>query len=138
MNNVSIVYATKTKHSEKIAKAIGDKLKQNVYNITEDPKIKDLNLLFIVGGIYGSESSPDLMEFSRGLSVEKVEKVVLVTSSLSKAKGQESIRKILEEKGIKVIDEIMCKGSFLFFGLGNPKKQDMQETADHAYDLAIK
>ncbi len=137
MNNVSIIYATKTKHSQKIAKAIGSKLNQKIYNISVSPRIKDLDLLFIVGGIYGGESLPSLIEFVKSLSVDEVKKVVLVTSSLTKEKGQENIRKLLLEKGIKVIDEIMCKGSFLFFGMGNPKKQELIDTANRAYDLAI-
>lgn len=37
-------------------------------------------------------------------------------NTLKKAKGQESIRKILEEKGIKVIDEIMCNNCRRYYG----------------------
>lgn len=138
MNNVGIVYATKTNHSKKIAKAIGEKLNQKVYNVSECKETKRMDLLFVIGGIYGGESLPSLIEFVKGLSGDDIKKVVLITSSLTKAKGQESLRKLLEEKGIKVVKEIMCKGSFLFFGLGNPSKKEIEDTASIAYDLAIK
>lgn len=138
MNNVGIVYATKTNHSKKIANALGERINQKAVNVSEYKDIKKVELLYIVGGIYAGESNPGLIEFVKKLSVDDIKKVVLITSSLSKAKGQESIRKLLEDKGIKVVDEFMCKGSFLFFGLGNPSKKEIEDTANKAYDLAVK
>ena len=51
MSENRIIYATKTRHSKKIAEAIGKALDIIPYNIASDPVIKETDFLFIVGGI---------------------------------------------------------------------------------------
>jgi len=59
--NFAGLYATRTKHSKKISETIGSLLNIDAKNITEKPVLNDVDLLFIVGGIYGGASMPDLM-----------------------------------------------------------------------------
>ncbi|MPN48294.1 hypothetical protein SDC9_195901 [bioreactor metagenome] len=51
-------------------------------------------------------------------------------------RGQSDIRRILAEKGIEVIEEITCPGSFLFMKLGHPNAADLYQAAQRAKQIA--
>lgn len=138
MSNLKVIYATKTKHSKKIAEAIGKSLSIEAFNIKDNPVIEEADAIFIVGGIYGGQSLPELIEFVKNLDGEKIKKAVLITSSASKKQGQASIRSILEEKNINVLDELICQGSFLIMKFGHPNKDDIQEAVDFAKQISKK
>jgi len=135
MKKVSIVYATKTNHSRKIAYAIGKELNVSVENVTDHPVLLETDLLFIVSGIYGGNSLPKLLEFVNSLNSQMVKSVALVTSCASKECNQDNLKKILNEKGIKVVDEFVCRGGFLFFYMFHPNSQEIQEAVAFAVDL---
>ncbi len=138
MSKISIVFATKTKHSKKLAEEIGKALKVKAENVKDNPVLGETDQLFVVGGIYGGESLPELIEFVKNLDGEKIKSAVLITSSVSNKKGQESIRKLLEEKEIKVLDEKGCFGSFLVFKMGHPNKAEIGQVVDFAVKLSGK
>lgn len=138
MGEIRIVYATKTNHSKKLAQAIGKELGVKVENIMDHPALKGVDLLLIVGGIYGGESLPEMLAFARELDASEIKRAALITSCVSKRQPQESVRKLLEGKGIAVIDEMLCQGSFLFFGFGHPNKADIEQAIRFAKDLAGK
>jgi flavodoxin len=135
VQRVEIVYATKTKHSKKIAEALSRALNVSAHNVTDNPRIAESELLFIIGGIYGGDSLPELLNFVQGLNGQKTPKVALITSCASKKQGQERVRRILEEKGIDVVDELLCQGSFLLYKWGRPNRVDLQEAVDFAVRL---
>lgn len=128
----SIVYATKTKHSKRIADRIASELQIKVEDIAGQPKLEDIDLLFIVGGVYGGESMPELLEYVRDLKPSSVKSVVLITSCVSGKQKQQSVRNILEEKGIHVIDEFICRGALAFIFLGHPNSKDLNQAVDFA------
>jgi flavodoxin len=138
MSKVRIVYATKTKHSRKLAQAMGKSLGVTAENIAETlPDVK-ADLLFIVGGIYGGQSLPELLSFVEGLEKENIGQVALVTSCASGRQGQDSVRNILEEKGISVVDEYICLGSFLIVRMGHPNQEETQKAVDFAGRIVAK
>lgn len=136
MSKLGIVYATKTRHSKKLALAMGKALNVQADNIADKPDLGEVGMLFIVGGIYGGESLPELLEFVRKLDKEKVKNAALVTSSAAKKQGQDTVRKILEEKEIPVAEELLSQGSFLFMKMGHPNKGDLKEAAEFAVRLS--
>ncbi len=138
MPKISIIYATKTRHSKKIAEAIGKALNIQALNVSTRPVLEDTDLLFIVGGIYGGESLPLLLDFVKALDRGKVKRAALVTSCASKKHRQDSVRKLLQQKGIEVLDEIICRGSFLFIGFGHPNKRDIEEAVNFAVRVSEK
>lgn len=138
MNKVKIVYATKTRHSKKIAIAIAKALNVQAEDVVNKPNLGSVDLLFIVGGIYGGTSLPSLLEFAKNLEKENIRRVVFITSSVKKIQGQDAVRQILEEKGIPVIDEIHCQGSFLFMKFGHPKESDIKEVVESTLKLSIR
>ena len=138
MNEINIIYATMTKHSKKIAEAVGAALQVKAQNVKENPVLGETGLLFIVGGIYGGESMPEMLEFVKKLDGTKIKSAALITSSVSDKKGQESVRKLLEEKGIKVVDEMRCFGNFVVVKLGHPNKTEINRAVEFAKALAKK
>ena len=121
-----IIYSTMTGHSKKIANAISKKFNIESNNIKDNPILENIDVLFIVSGIYGDKSSPDLIEYLKGISKEDVKKVFLITSSCSSTTKANDVRKVLSDKGIKVLDdEIVCRGGFLFFYMLRPNKSDI-------------
>lgn len=136
MSKIRIVYATKTRHSKKLALAIGSALNVRAENVTENPAPGETDLLFIVGGLYGGTSLPELLDFVSKLDSSKVKNAVLVTSCAAKKQGQDNVRKLLEEKKIPVLDEFICPGSFLLMKAGHPNKEEIQAAADFAVRLS--
>ncbi len=132
MINTGIVYATKTKHSKKLAEAIGTALNIKAENIASQPHFKDIDLLFIIGGIYGGESMPELLEYVRKLTPSMVKSVALVTNCGSGKQKQITVRKILEDNGIRVIDEFVCKGAILIVAVSHPDAMDLEKATEYA------
>jgi len=124
---IGLAYATKTNHSMKIAESIADELKIEAKNVKDHPVYSNVDLLILVGGIYGGESLPEMIEYVRTLTPVQVKKVVLVTSCVSKKKYQESVRKELARNDVKIMDEFICQGNFLFVGMGHPDKKDIAD-----------
>ncbi|MEA4849606.1 MAG: hypothetical protein VB106_20445 [Clostridiaceae bacterium] len=137
MSQISVAYATKTKHSQKLAEAIGKALHVKAEDVKGGSASHEADLLFIVGGIYAGKSSPELTRYVEGLSASQVKMAVLVTSSASATnRNQPEIRRILTEKNIKVLDEIGCPGNFLFLTSGHPNAADMEQVAERAKQIA--
>jgi len=134
MDQIQVIYATKTKHSEKIAKAIGEAFSVEAENVITKPEIRKSALLLIVGGIYADKSLPELVAFVKELDAQDVNNVVLITSCVSQKQGQAVIRQILVSKRINVFDELICPGSFLFFRLHHPNDDDLKVIVEFVRD----
>ncbi len=132
MARTAVIYATRTKHSKKLAEAIGASLNVKAQNITENPTLQDVTLLFVVGGIYGGVGMPELLTYIRETDAPILKQAALVTSCASGRQRQTAVRSILEEKGIKVIDEFVCKGAILFVSASHPNAKDLKEATDFA------
>ncbi len=135
MEKIDVIYATTTKHSKKLAEAIGEALNVEAKNITENPTLHDIDLLFIVGGIYGGASMPELLAYIKEMDAPALKHAVLVTSCASGKQRQDAVRRILEEKGIKVMDEFVCKGAILFVSLTHPNTKDLKKATDFALKI---
>jgi hypothetical protein len=136
MSNIGLVYATKTSHSRKYAEGIGKALNIRPENVMNRPAPRSVDLLFIVGGIYGGKSLPELSAYVQSLDAGLVKRAALVTSCASNRLKQKQLRTILEAKGIEILDEIVCPGSLLFLRAGHPNESDMQRAADFALRLS--
>lgn len=132
--NTAVVYSTKTGNSKKIAQSIAETLQIKIADIRSNPALDTLDLLFIVSGIYGGKSSPELKAFAEQLTPQKVKKAILITSCLSKQQKQDEIREILINNKVELVpEEFLCRG--MFFGLGYPKKEDIDAAVAFAQRL---
>lgn len=136
MDKIAVIYATKTKHSKKLAEEIGSAIKVKANNITENPDLHDADLLFIVSGIYGGASMPELLNYCKEMEAPTLKHIALVTSCASGKQRQDAVRRIFEEKRIEVIDEFVCKGAFLFVSINRPNSKDLKEATDFALGIA--
>lgn len=136
MEKVAVIYATKTKHSKKLAEEIGSVLNVKAKNIIENPDLHDIDLLFIASGIYGGASMPELLNYSKEMEAPALKHIVLVTSCASGKQRQDAVRRVFEEKGVKIIDEFVCKGAFLFVSMNHPNSQDLKDATDFALGIA--
>ena len=127
MLNTAVVYATRTKHSKKIAEAVGASLGVEARNIADKPPVSGMDLLFIAGGIYGGVSLPDLLAYLRQLEAPLPKSAAILTSCASGTQKQTAVRDILEEKGVRVLGEFICKGKFLFVSASHPNEKDLNE-----------
>jgi flavodoxin len=135
MNSI-IVYRTKTGHSRKIANAMAQTLDIKAVDLKEEPNIPPVDLLFIVGGIYGGKSNPDLIAFAESLDAQHVKQAALITSCASRKFFQKEVRAALVAKGIEVAtEEVVCWGSFLIYGWGHPNQQDYTAAIEFAKKL---
>jgi len=124
--NTSLVYLSRTGHSKRIAEAIAAELHIPAQSIQASPTLSGVDLLFIVGGIYAGKSDPRMVEYVEKLDSSMVKRAVLITSCASKQKRQDMVRDALVRSGIQVAsDEFVCRGSFLFMGMGHPNSKDI-------------
>ena len=126
MNN-AVIYYTKLGHSKKIAQAVADELGVKALDIRENPELEGLDLLYIVSGIYGGVSAPELLSYLKTLDPEQIKKAFLLTSSGGKTTRAAEVRAILTDLGIPAAEEeFTCQGAIFFVGLGHPNKTDLQ------------
>lgn len=123
----TVVYYTKLGHSKKIAWAVANELGIKAQDIRENPEIKDVDQLYIVSGIYGGVSAPQLLEFLKTLDGQQIKRAYLLTSSGGKTTRAAEVRSVLTELGIPVAEEeFTCQGAIFLFGMGHPNKADIQ------------
>ena len=123
----AVIYYTKLGHSRKIAQRISNELGVEAQDIQENPEIKDVDLLYIVSGIYGGKSAPALLDYIKTLDRQQVKRALLLTSSGGKTTPAAEVRETLTDLGIPVAEEeFTCQGAIFFFGLGHPNNTDIQ------------
>ncbi|WP_073994411.1 flavodoxin domain-containing protein [Parasporobacterium paucivorans] len=124
---IAVIYLTKTGHSRKIANAIAGELNIHAEDISMNPGIADVDILYIVGGIYGGKSDPIMIEYIKGIDSTMVKKAVLLTSCVSKKFKQDEVREILRRKNIEVSsEEFVCQGGLGFIGRKHPNSSDLE------------
>ena len=135
MANIAVLYATKTNHSKKLADAVGSSLGCKAANITEYPDFHDVDMLLLVGGIYGGVSMPELLDYLKGMDAPALKHAAFITSCASGKQRQNAASAILEEKGVRVLGEFVCKGAILFVSLPHPNAKDLQNATDFALEM---
>lgn len=130
---IKVAYLSKTGHSRKIARAIAEALQTEPIDIRTAPAPAEADLLFLVGGIYGGQSLPEMLSYAEMLRPELVRRVALVTSCAGMTARQQAVRQKLEDNGVGVLaDEFVCPGSFLFMRFRHPNPSDLRQAADFA------
>ncbi len=138
--NIAVIYATMTGHSKKLAECAADALGVKAVNIKTQPDLKDIDLLFIAGGVYASKSHGKLIKYAQGIKGGNVKNAAIITSCASGDSKQTNLREILKANGVNVTEEeYICKGSFLYFAAkGHPDPADIKGAADFAIKVSEK
>lgn len=120
--------------ADAIAKAAGVKA-QSVDVLINEP----VDILFLGGSVYGFGLDEAIKAFIKTLDADKVKAAAVFGTSAIVKSGNEEIKKLLEEKGINVLQSMFyCRGEFKFMHKGCPKAQDLQEAEAFARSIIAK
>lgn len=124
-----VLYYSKGGNTKKIADAIAEEL--GVPKAEQIPPAyppEGVNLLFLGTGIYAGKPDSKMIEFIRTLNNNRVRNVVVFGTTGSQDTAVETVKALLKEKGINVIDEtFLCKGKyFIFFNRKKPDSDDIK------------
>lgn len=123
-------------HSKKIANAIAERIEAVTYNLkNESCEVMNENLLVIVSGIYSGLIDPAMEKWLNKLDGEQVNNALIIMSSVTQNYDKVKIKDILNEKGINIIGEHSCYGSFLVMKMRHPNKDEIKEAADYAEEI---
>lgn len=103
---IGVRYLSKFGHTKDIAKSIAEELDINAVSILDEAKLdKKYDILFLGGAPYANVMDDKLRSYAKSLTKDDVNLVVLFTTSNWSRRTVRSLRKILEENGIKVYDD---------------------------------
>lgn len=130
---IEIVYKSK-RNTKKVAEAMGQALNVKSKNISDNPIIKEADILFLGCGIYAGDVHRDVYEFVGKLNHQQIKKVVLFSTS---AKGEEQMQKLKDKiKECKLnLDNntYCCKGkAMIFMNREHPNTNDLNEAVKFA------
>ncbi|SJZ67108.1 flavodoxin domain-containing protein [Anaerorhabdus furcosa] len=121
-----VVYFTRTKHTEKMARVVADVCGVEAINITEQHRLFDVDCLFIGTGIYGGKPSAELFRYIDDLPVNQIKHAVIFSSNFTKKDQTELLINNLRAKGIEVYPRrFVTTGSFLFLKRKRPNEKDL-------------
>ena len=130
---IGVLYATRTGHTETIAKAMAEALGIQAVNVKDQPEIKDLDLLFIGSGIYASKFDKELLAYMKAMNPSQAKRIVLFCTSLTGIAVMDIPRDILVRKGFCVeAHEFCCKGKYLIFSRKHPNNSDIEQAQGFA------
>lgn len=146
-----IVYASyHHQNTQKVARVMGDVLAAKVLDVTKarQEDVLEADLVGFGSGIYYGKFHESLLEFARSLPYVSGQKAFLFSTAGMRLNvlfnpGHRAIKKILEDKGFKVIGEFSCPGYDTYGPLkyiggvkkGRPSQEDINKAEHFARDL---
>ena len=133
MASVSVIYQTRSHHTETVAKAIADEIGTEPIDISVPHTLPETDLLFIGMGIYGGKPDYPLLDYLDQLPVNRIKGAALFSTCASGNDRTELAARLLEHKGITVYPRrFICRGRFLVFAKGHPDDEDCENAAAFA------
>jgi flavodoxin len=134
-----VLYYSKGGNTKKIADAIAEELEDVLKSEQIPPAYPPENvaLLFLGTGEYAGKPDPKIIEFIRTLTPDRVKNVAVFGTSgsgLAEGKAISTVKSLLKEKGINVVDEsYSCKGKFfIFMNRNKPDASDIKSAKEYA------
>ncbi len=130
---INIIYNSKTGHTYKLAKALGEVLGIEPIDICEPHVLNETDLLFVGTGIYSGKPSQELLTYLNNLPNNQIKGAAIFSSSATKVDRTELVVNVLRQKGIEVLNtRFHCYGQFLFFKWGHPNAEDLKKIKEFA------
>lgn len=133
---IAVRYHSRSGNTKKVAEAIGKAVgvKAETCSISLDNPV---DILFIGGAVYAGGVDSSLHTFIHSLDKSKVSEAVIFSTAALKPSAYSTIKKLLEQKGIKVSDkEFHCRGQFTVIHRGRPNDADLKMAAGFAKSVA--
>ena len=122
---VAVVYYSKSGNTKKVAEAMANELGTGAESTKDEPELEGVDLLFIGSGCYGGKLTGKTAKFLEGL--KDIKRAAVFGTYLGETKAIESMKEILEKKGVEVIDKWGCSGAFLYLmNRGRPNEKDLE------------
>lgn len=122
---LTIRYFTKSKKGNtlKLANFISNKINKEALDITNDLK-EDAELLILVNAMYAFDIDNNVKDFLRR-NKDKIKALVNVSSSASGKSTYNSVKKVCDELGIKMLEEeYHTVASWIFINKNRPNQDD--------------
>lgn len=132
----AVLYASMTGHSKKLAHAIGEACNIEVFDAKAGAVPPPVDLLFVVGGVYGGQPDPALLAAAQQMTGESVKRVAMVVSATAPNPTLSAVEAALTANGVILEPQkYSCKGSFLFLGWGHPNRAELEGAVAYARRL---
>lgn len=153
MESLLVLYSYHHNNTEKIAKVFAKVLDAEIKwpNEIKPEEFQDYDLIGFGSGIYGAKHDESLLELADELPEVNNKNVFLfstagITGKSKASKDHATLRRKLEAKGYRIVDEFQCKGfntnSFLrlFGGMnkGRPNAEDLMNAEEFALKVKEK
>lgn len=126
--NIAIRYYTRSGHTEKLAKAIANKIGVKVENISV-PLAEKTDILFLGCSYYAFDIDSAVKSFLAE-NKNNIGKIVCFGTSAMMKSMRKPMKKVTEAHGIKLADkEFHCRGEFKIANKGRPNAEDLQNAA---------
>ena len=133
-------------NTKKVAEAMAETLSADLFDLTKesDIDISGYDLIGLASGIYYFNMHKSIRKFAQAAAFRPEQKVFLVCTCGAEGKDYtKSVRKILEDKQVEVLDGFRCRGfdTFgplaLFGGVakGRPNAEDLDRAREYAKNL---
>ena len=134
---VSVFYCSKTGNTKKVAKAIAEEFGVEALEapaVGSGYDLKKTDLIFVGSGNYKSAPANEMVEFLKALLPAKNRyAVVFGTAGGNSRLHMGKMRKLLEDKGVKVLGEWCCPGQeYDLKHKGRPNSDDLEEARKFA------
>ncbi|MDR1158513.1 MAG: flavodoxin [Oscillospiraceae bacterium] len=132
----SVIYATKTGNTKKLALAVAKGAGTAAQSVEEAGAISGVDTLFVGASVYAGKIDEKLRGFLVNLTPNTVRRVVVFGSAMGKRSALTEIRSLLTANGVAVYDkEFFCKGQFLLFNRNCPDAGDLANAEAFAREM---
>lgn len=131
-----VLYYSKGGNTKKVAEAIAQELQvPKTEQVPPAYPPENVGLMFLGTGVYAGKPDPKMIEFIRTLNTNRVKNIALFGSHGGNNNAAiETVKSLIKEKGINVIDEsFSCKGKyFIFLNRKKPDQNDITAAKQYA------
>lgn len=131
-NRTLVAFASRTGNTRKVADAIAHAVGGELVDVRRSPHcdLAQAGFLFVGDGVYMGRPSRAMVRFLQRLSVPAGVKAAAFGTYGAQAKQLDVLSRLLQEKGIEVVDRFACPGRDWFaLGLlhrGRPNADDLR------------
>ncbi len=128
----AVRYYTKTGNTKRLAEAVAEALGVEALPISE-PVAEPVDVLFLGNSYYAFNIDPEVRDFIKTLSPEKVGRIVNFGSAAMLKSTRKKIKAEADKVGVPTDErEFHCRGEFKGIHKGRPNEEDLKAAADFA------
>ena len=129
---VAVRYYTKTGNTKRLAEAVAKAVGVEALPLSS-PIEEPVDILFLGNSYYAFSIDPEVREFIRSLSKDKVGRIVNFGSAAMLNSTWKKVKAEADKKGIPMEKrEFHCKGEFKGLHKGRPNSEDLAAAAEFA------